>query len=61
MTKIRFSGLKNSARDEEIEIVVDVQKDWFEVMHAGEVTQVMNKTAGEYIVVRRNTLKGSPL
>lgn len=61
MTQICFSGLKNGVRDVEIKIVVDIQKDWFEVMHTGEVTQVMNKTAGEYIIVRRNSLKYSLL
>lgn len=57
MAKLCFSGIKNGKRDVEIKIAVDVQNDWFEVMHTKEVSQVMNKTSGEYIVVHRNTLK----
>jgi len=57
MTKLCFSGLRNGERDVEIKIVVDVQKDWFEVMHTKGVSQVLNKTSGEYIIVHRNTLK----
>jgi hypothetical protein len=35
--------------------MVDVQNDWFE--HTKEVSQVMNKSTGEFIQVYRNTLK----
>nr|WP_257779789.1 hypothetical protein [Cytobacillus oceanisediminis] len=36
---------------------MDIQNDWFEITHTKEVSQVMNKSTGEYIVVKRNTLK----
>lgn len=36
---------------------MDIQNDWFEITHTKGVSQVMNKSAGEYIVVNRNTLK----
>ncbi|KAA0549843.1 hypothetical protein FZW96_00380 [Bacillus sp. BGMRC 2118] len=57
MTKISFSGLKYGERDVEIKLLVDIQHDWFEVTHTKEVSQVMNKTTGEYIQVYRDTLK----
>ncbi|CAM5216155.1 putative protein OS=Ureibacillus acetophenoni OX=614649 GN=SAMN05877842_106140 PE=4 SV=1 [Ureibacillus acetophenoni] len=57
MSKLYFSGLKYGENDLEIKILVDIQNDWFEIMHTNEVTQVMNKTTGEYIQVNRNTLK----
>lgn len=57
MAKLCFSGLKSGEHDVEVNLVVDVQNDWFEVMHTKEVSQVMNKTSGEYIIVHRNTLK----
>lgn len=41
----------------EIKLLVDVQNDWFEITHTKEVSQVMNKSKGEYIIVTRNTLK----
>ena len=47
-----FSGVKSGERRVEIKIVVDIQNDWFEVMHTEEVSQVMNKTSGDYIVIR---------
>lgn len=55
--KLSFSGLKYGERNVELKLLVDVQNDWFEVMHTKEVSQVMNKSTGEYIQVQRNTLK----
>jgi hypothetical protein len=55
--KLSFSGLKYGERNVELKLMVDVQNDWFEVMHTKEVSQVMNKSTGEYIQVQRNTLK----
>jgi len=57
MTKISYSGLKYGKSDVEIKILVDIQNDWLEISHTKEVSQVMNKTTGEYIIVDRNTLK----
>lgn len=57
MTKLSFSGLKYKESDVEIELLVDIQNDWFEITHTKNVSQVMNKSTGEYIVVNRNTLK----
>jgi len=57
MTKIIYSGLKYGEHDVEIKILADIQNDWFEITHTKEVSQVMNKSTGEYIVVHRNTLK----
>jgi hypothetical protein len=57
MTKLTYSGLKYGERDVEIKLMVDIQNDWFEVTHTKEVSQVMNKSTGEYIQVYRNTLK----
>ena len=57
MMKLSFSGLKYGERDVELKLMVDVQNDWFEVMHTKEVSQVMNKSTGEFIQVYRNTLK----
>lgn len=57
MTKLSFSGLKYGESNVEIKLLVDVQNDWFEITHTKEVSQVMNKSTGEYIIVTRNTLK----
>lgn len=57
MTKLSFSGLKYGESNVEINLLVDVQNDWFEITHTKEVSQVMNKSTGEYIIVARNTLK----
>jgi hypothetical protein len=57
MMKISFSGLKYGERNVELKLLVDVQNDWFEVMHTKEVSQVVNKSTSEYIQVHRNTLK----
>lgn len=57
MTKLSYSGLKHGENDVEIRLLVDVQNDWIEIMHTKEVSQVMNKSTGEYIIVKRNTLK----
>ncbi|MGE6755443.1 hypothetical protein ACQKFO_18670 [Rossellomorea sp. NPDC071047] len=57
MAKLSFSGLKYGKSDVEIKLMVDIQNDWFEVTHTNEVSQVMNKSTGEYIQVYRNTLK----
>ncbi|MFJ5768640.1 hypothetical protein [Psychrobacillus sp. NPDC093180] len=57
MTKLSYSGLKYGENDMEIKLLVDIQDDWFEVTHTKEVSQVMNQSTGEYIVVHRNTLK----
>lgn len=57
MTKLYYSGLKYGESDVEIKLLVDIQNDWFEITHTKEVSQVMNKSTGEYIVVNRNSLK----
>ncbi|WP_369900341.1 hypothetical protein [Bacillus manliponensis] len=57
MTKLFYSGLKYGENDVEIKLLVDIQKDWFEITHTKEVSQVMNKSTGEYIIVNRNSLK----
>ncbi|PHD59756.1 hypothetical protein COF61_21835 [Bacillus toyonensis] len=57
MTKVSYSGLKYKENDVEINLLVDIQNDWFEVTHTKEVSQVMNKSTGEYIIVNRNSLK----
>jgi len=57
MTKLFFSGLNYEERDVEIKLLVDIQNDRFEITHTKDVSQVMNKSTGEYIVVNRNTLK----
>jgi hypothetical protein len=57
MTKLSYSGLKYGESEVEIKLLVDIQNDWFEITHTKEVSQVMNKSTGEYIVVNRNTLK----
>ncbi|HDR6314794.1 MULTISPECIES: hypothetical protein [Bacillus] len=57
MTKVSYSGLKYGKSDVEIKLLVDIQNDWFEVTHTKEVSQVMNKSTGKYIIVNRNTLK----
>jgi len=57
MTKLSYSGLKYGESDVEIKILVDVQNDWCEITHTKKVSQVMNKSTGEYITVNRNTLK----
>ncbi|MFY3791906.1 hypothetical protein ACOQFO_09465 [Ureibacillus sp. MALMAid1270] len=46
MTKYSISGIKFGKSNEVIKILVDIQNDWFEIMHTNEVTQVMNKTTG---------------
>ncbi|MGD6793639.1 hypothetical protein [Metabacillus indicus] len=55
--KLSFNGSKYGERDVELKIIVDIQNDWFEVTHTKEVSQVMNKSTGKYIIVHRNTLK----
>ncbi|WP_226672254.1 hypothetical protein [Rossellomorea aquimaris] len=57
MTKLSYSGFKHGEDDVEISLLVDLQNDWIEITHTKEVSQVMNKSTGEYIVVKRNTLK----
>ncbi|MGZ7149234.1 hypothetical protein [Bacillus sp. BC08] len=57
MTKVSYSGLKYGKSDVEIKLLVDIQNDWFEVTHTKEVSQVMNKSTGKYIIVKRNTLQ----
>ncbi|MEQ2526152.1 hypothetical protein EKG37_05010 [Robertmurraya yapensis] len=57
MTKLYYSGLKYGEDDVEVKLLVDIQNDWFEITHTKAVSQVMNKSTGEYIVVNRNTLK----
>lgn len=57
MTKLSYSGLKYGESEVEIKLLVDIQKDWIEITHTKEVSQVMNKTTGKYIIVKRNTLK----
>ncbi|RAR42214.1 hypothetical protein [Paenibacillus sp. MDMC362] len=55
MAKVSFSGLKYGESNVEIKLLVDIQNDWFEIKHT--VSEIMNKSTGEYIVVTRNTLK----
>ncbi|AHA06440.1 MULTISPECIES: hypothetical protein [Bacillus] len=57
MTKLSYSGLKYGNSDMEVKLLVDIQNDSFEITHTNEVSLVMNKSKGEYIVVNRNTLK----
>lgn len=57
MTNLSYSGLKYDESDVEIKLLVDIQNDWVEIIHTKEVSQVMNKTTGEYIQVKRHTLK----
>ncbi|MDA1875361.1 hypothetical protein PDL05_16640 [Bacillus cereus group sp. BY112LC] len=57
MTKLSYSGLKYGNSDKEVKLLVDIQNDSFEITHTNEVSLVMNKSKGEYIVVNRNTLK----
>ncbi|MBH5319402.1 hypothetical protein I6N90_16510 [Paenibacillus sp. GSMTC-2017] len=57
MTKLFYSGLKDGESNVEIKLLVDIQNDWFEITHTKEVSQVMNKSTGEYMIVYRNTLK----
>ncbi|HDR4422754.1 TPA: hypothetical protein QCP59_003587 [Bacillus cereus] len=57
MTKLSYSGLKYGNSNMEVKLLVDIQNDSFEITHTNEVSLVMNKSKGEYIVVNRNTLK----
>lgn len=57
MSKLSCSGLKYGERDVKINLLVDIQNDWLEITHTKKVSQVMNKSTGEYIVVIRNTLE----
>ena len=57
MAKVSYSGLKYGKSDVEIKLLVDIQNDWFEVTHTKDVSQVMNKSTGKYIIVKRNTLQ----
>lgn len=56
MTKLSYSGIKYGESDVAVKLLVDIQNDWIEITHTQEVSQVMNKSTGEYIVVNRNTL-----
>ena len=57
MTKLSYNGLKYGESNVEIKLLADIQNDWIEITHTKEVSQVMNKSTGEYIVVNRNTLQ----
>jgi len=57
MTKLYYSCVKYEESNVEVKLLVDIQNDWFEITHTKEVSQVMNKTTGEYITVNRNSLK----
>ncbi|GGE58291.1 hypothetical protein [Priestia taiwanensis] len=57
MTKLSYSGLKHGENNVEITLLADIQNDWLEITHTNEVSQVMNKSTGKYIIVKRNTLK----
>ena len=57
MTKLSYNGLKYGDSNVEIKLLADIQNDWIEITHTKEVSQVMNKSTGEYIVVNRNTLQ----
>ena len=56
MTKLSYSGFKYGTTDVEVKLLADIQNDWIEVTHTKQVSQVMNKTTGEYIQVNRNSL-----
>ncbi|KMK77974.1 hypothetical protein [Alkalihalobacillus pseudalcaliphilus] len=56
MSKISYSGLKYGEQNVEIKLLVDIQNDWIEITHTKKVSQVMNKSTAEYIVVHRGTL-----
>ena len=51
MTKLYYSGIKYGESNVEDKLLVDIQNDWLEITHTKEVSQVMNKTTGEYITV----------
>ncbi|WP_155590918.1 hypothetical protein [Lysinibacillus cavernae] len=57
MTKLSYSGVKYGEIDVEIKLLVDIQNDWIEITHTKQVSQVMNKSTGEYIIVNRHSLK----
>ena len=57
MTKLSYKGLKYGESNVEIKLLADIQNDWIEITHTKEVSQVMNKSTGEYIIVNRNTLQ----
>jgi hypothetical protein len=57
MTKLVYRGLKYLEVDMEVELLVDLQNDWVEITHTKEVSQIMNKSTGKYIQVKRNSLK----
>ncbi len=57
MKKLSYSGLQYGESDVEVKVLVDIQNDSFEITHTKEVSLVMNKSTGKYIVVNRNTLK----
>jgi len=57
MSKLSFSGVKHGERYSEVNIVVDIVNDWFEITHTKELSQVINKSTGELIIVKRKTLK----
>lgn len=56
VTKLSYSGVKYG-ENIRVKLLVDVQNDWVEINHTKNVSQVMNKTTGEYIQVNRNTLQ----
>jgi hypothetical protein len=56
MTKLWYSGVKYGESGVEIKVLVDVQNDWVEITHTKEVSHVMNKSTGKYIIVNRNSL-----
>jgi len=57
MTKLSYNGLKYGDSNVEIKLLADLQNDWIEITHTKEISQVMNKSTGEFIVVNRNTLQ----
>lgn len=57
MAKLSYTGIKHNEENVEVKLLVDVQNDLLEVTHTKEFSQVMNKTTGKYIIVKRNTLK----
>lgn len=57
LTKVMYWGMKYGENDVEIKLLVDLQNDWHEITHTKSVSQVMNKSKGEYILVNRNSLK----
>lgn len=57
MLKLTYSGLKYGEDETQEKLLVDIQNNELEIKHHEGMSQVMDKTTGNYIVVKRNTLK----